>query len=261
VNKPRTIAAVQPNAGIRAAYRKKLLRLVDEMIVSYEHWLLASYRRNPPAMAQDATPSKELERALKQLARRWEKNFTEMAWKMGGWFAQSIEKRSRAALMTMMKKAGWTVRFTMTPQMRDVSSAIVTENVGLIKSIPQQFHTQIEGMVMRSVARGRDLGTLRKDLQKTFHTTRKRAELIARDQNNKATNQLARVRQLEMGITQAVWMHSAAGKTPRPTHVANNGKVFDLSTGWYDPAEKKHILPGELINCRCVSRPIVKGFP
>jgi SPP1 gp7 family putative phage head morphogenesis protein len=260
VKRPKTLRAVQPNAGIRAKYQRRLERQIAAMIKSYRHFLLAAYRRNPPAIAMDATSSKELEYELRTLGRRWRKSFEDMADGLGNYFAKSVATRSDAALRKIMKDAGWTVRLKMTEAMRDVLNATVEENVSLIRSIPQQFHYQVEGLVMRSVAAGRDLGTLKSELETRFKITRKRAELIARDQNNKATNQLARVRQIEMGIEEAVWMHSHAGKQPRPTHKKNHGRTFDLAKGWYDPAVQKHILPGELINCRCTSKPIVKGF-
>jgi uncharacterized protein with gpF-like domain len=71
-----------------------------------------------------------------------------------------------------------------------------------------------------------------------------------------------RARQEELGITEAVWLHSHAGKKPRPTHLANHGKRYNVAEGWFDPDPKvrKHIWPGELINCRCVSKSVVKGF-
>jgi hypothetical protein len=75
----------------------------------------------------------------------------------------------------------------------------------------------IEGLVMRSVQTGRDLGQLMKDLQEQFGVTRRRAAFVARDQNNKATASMTRARQHEPGITQAIWVHSGAGKHPRPT--------------------------------------------
>jgi SPP1 gp7 family putative phage head morphogenesis protein len=138
--------------------------------------------------------------------------------------------------------------------------ATVNANVALIKSIPQQYLHQVEGMVMRSVQEGRNLGDLSKDLQKQFGVTKRRAALIARDQNNKATAALSRVRQLDLGIEQAIWMHSGAGKHPRPTHVRNNGKKYNIAKGWFDPAVKRFIHPGTEIDCRCVSRPVIPGF-
>ena len=49
--------------------------------------------------------------------------------------------------------------------------------------------------------------------------------MIARDQTNKATNNLSRQRLLSYGITKGVWMHTSAGKTYRDTHIeeAENG--------------------------------------
>lgn len=260
--KPKSLRPIHPNAGIRAAYQKKLLALVDEMIASYRYWIEAAYKKNPPAIAQDETPSKELERALRRLAKRWNKNFDEASKELAKYFATRVEARSRTALRKILKDGGWTVKFTMTPGMRDVLNATVEENVALIKSIPQHFHTQVQGLVMRSVVAGRDLAPLTRELQKQFGVTRRRAVLIASDQNNKATASLTRARYIDLGIEEAVWLHSHGGKEPRPTHLKNNGKKFNVAEGWYDPDPrvKRHIQPGELINCRCVCKPVVKGF-
>lgn len=113
---------------------------------------------------------------------------------------------------------------------------------------------------MRSVQRGGDMGQLSKELQKEFGVTKLRAALISRDQNIKATSAFTRARQIELGITEAVWMHSHAGKEPRPTHVKMNGKRYNVTEGMYDPAEKRNISPGELINCRCTSKSVIAGF-
>lgn len=64
-------------------------------------------------------------------------------------------------------------------------------------------------------------------------------------------------RRQEIGIEEAMWQHSHAGKKPRPTHVAMHGKIYQISEGMWDPAEQKRIWPGQLINCRCTSRAII----
>lgn len=263
MKRPTVLRPIHPNAGIRASYRRKLLALVDEMIDSYLYWIAAAYTKHRPRMAMDEVPSRELEKAIDKLARRWNKRFDEASKELAKYFALKVESRSRKQLMAILKKGGFTVpMFKMSSAMRDVMSATVAENVGLIKSIPQQFHTQVHTLVMSSVTTGRDLAPLTRQLQKQFGVTRRRAELIARDQNNKATAALTRVRYVDMGITQAVWLHSGGGKTKRPTHVKNSGKKFNVAEGWYDPDPKvkRHIQPGELINCRCVCKPVIKGF-
>lgn len=246
-----TLSAIRPNIGIAAAYRRKLAALIEEMSDSYEYWLRAQYRETPPALAQDATPAKELEKELRKLGKQWQKRFDDAAPKLAAWFAKRVRGRSEAALRKILKDAGFSVKYTLTSGMRDIMAATVAENVSLIRSISQQYHTEVQGMVMRSVTAGRDLSQLSKDLRKRYGITQRRANLISLDQNNKATAALMRVRQTDMGLEEGIWLHSHAGKEPRKTHLRNHGKKFDLRTGWYDPDPrvKRHILPGELIRC------------
>lgn len=256
----RRLKPVHANAGIAAAFRRFLDDMIEEMSNSYVYWLKARYRAKPPRMAQDATPAKELERELRRLGIRWRKRFDAAAPKLAAWFAQSVEERSSSALRRILRDHGITVKFVMTPAMRDIIDASVAESVGLIKSIPQQYHTEVQGLVMRSVKAGRRLDVLTQELRQRYGVTRRRAALISRDQNNKASASLTRARHIELGIEEAIWVHSGGGKEPRPTHVRNSGKRYSIRDGWFDPAIRKRIWPGTEINCRCVSRPVVKGF-
>lgn len=260
--KRKVLRPVHPNAGTAAIYRRRIDALVAEMADSYAYWLKARYRANPPIAADAALPARDLERQLSELGRQWAKRFDEAAPRLARWFAQSTERRSRAVLDKILRDAGISVKFQMNAEMRDAYQATLSENVGLIKSIPQQYHTQVEGLVMRSVSAGRDLSELTSELQARFGVTKRRAALIARDQNNKATAVFVRVRQKQAGITKAIWLHSHGGKEPRKTHLANDGKTYDVEKGWFDPdpGVRRRIWPGSEINCRCVSRAVVEGF-
>lgn len=260
-SKEKLLRPVHPNAGLEAAYRKRLASLVKEMSDSTVYWLKASYRANPP-IAADESPADALKKSIRELAKRWNRRFDQAARKLAAWFAQSTDKRSAAVLRKILKDAGLTVAFTMTPAMRDVLDATVNQNVALIKSIPSQYFTEVEGLVMRSVQTGRDLGGLTKDLQDRYGITYRRAALIARTQNNLATSSMVRARQIEVGLDEAIWMHSGGGHEPRPTHLkAGREKTrYKISEGWFDSAVGERIQPGQLPNCRCVGRPIVRGF-
>jgi SPP1 gp7 family putative phage head morphogenesis protein len=159
-----------------------------------------------------------------------------------------------------MKKAGFTVEWRTTPEVNDILQASVAENVSLIRSIASHHLTQVEGIVMRSVTEGRDLSALSKDLQEQLGVTRRRAALISRDQNNKITSAIERARQDELGIEEAIWLHSHGGKVPRRTHVAMDGKRYKVRQGMWDADEKKWIWPGQLISCRCRSRSVIPGI-
>lgn len=259
--KPIELRPLHPNAGLTAAYRTKLEKLIDEMNASVCYWVKVRYKNNEPIMAlDDMMPSNALIRTIRALAKRWQKQFDKAAWDLADYFTGAVNIRTDAALRKILRDGGFSVKFKMTKAMRDVFNATRAQNVALIKSIPEQYLKNVEGLVMRSVQAGRDMGPLAKALQENYGVTKKRAAFIARSQNNLATASMNRVRQVELGVTKGKWRHSGAGKHPRPTHVANNGKLYDVKKGWYDPHEKKWIWPGQLPNCRCVSISVIPGF-
>lgn len=258
---PKTARAVHANRGVEARYRKQLQALIALMQGSVEYWLTAGYRKEPPRVAklveqaQDASPSNRIKKVLDQLAQRWIDRFEEAAPKIAEAYLRDMFKASDSAFRAALKDAGWTVEFKMTPAVRDAFNASLNENISLIKSIPQKYLQQVEGVVMRSYSAGRDLETMVKDLRTLYPAVYDRAELIARDQSNKANAVVNRTRQMELGITEAIWMHSHAGKNPRPDHVAANGKRYRIAEGCNISGQ--FIQPGEEINCRCTSRPVL----
>lgn len=263
MKKPKTISPIRPNEGLEAMYRAKLDALVDEMHRSLLHWLGAAYKAKPPEMAQDAdytgmSPAMVMREAMRKLTSRWQTKFDRAAGDMAKWFSQAAKDRSDKALAASLRKAGVSVKFDMTREMNDVLQATIGEQVSLIKSIASQHLGEVEGMVMRSVSAGRDLGTLTEDLQKRYGITKRRAALIARDQNNKATANMQIARQQALGITEGIWMHSRGGKHPRKSHVDFSGQKFDLAKGAF--LDGVWTVPGREIGCRCVYRAVVPGF-
>lgn len=211
-------------------------------------------------MASDATPTKTLQRALEKWGAQWIQKFDLMAQSLSLDFAARNQRATETAMMGSLKKAGFTVAFKTTRKSIEAYRVVAAEQVGLIKSIAQKYHSDIQTQVWQSVKRGADLKTLSKHLSDTYGVTRRRAALIARDQNAKAKATIEAVRHQELGIKQAIWMHSHAGKEPRPTHVKMNNKIYDLDRGMWDSDEQKFVHPGELINCRCTMRPYIPGF-
>lgn len=212
--------------------------------------------------AEDAAPTgtKALQAALAKWGSQIIKRFDNMAEKIADDFAKRNQFATQTAMMSQLKKAGFTVAFKPTQKSLEAFRAAVAENVALIKSIPRKAHEQVEAKVWNAVRQGSDLHKLSNDLAKTHKVTIDRAALIARDQNAKGKATIERVRQMELGITRAIWMHSHAGKEPRPTHVAMNEKPYDLAKGMWDADEGEWVHPGQLINCRCTNRPIIEGF-
>lgn len=212
-------------------------------------------------LAEDApSPTKSLQAALLKWGLQTIKRFDLMSQRIADDFATRNQRATQASVMAQLKKAGFTVQFKPTRESMEAFRIVAAENVSLIKSIPRKFHEQVEQKVWNAVRMGSDLHKLSTELRKAHGSTTARAALIARDQNAKAKAVIERVRQQELGITRGIWMHSNAGKEPRPTHVAMNGKAYALAAGMYDRDEGEYVHPGQLINCRCTMRPVIEGF-
>lgn len=257
--KPKTARAVHPNQGVQAQYQKRLDALVSDMVRSFDYWITAAYRANPPRMevAMDALPSQTLAKRIRALTKQWEKRFNDVAKTVAEKFVDSGQVATTKAFQSALKDAGWAVEFQITPAMRDAANAAVVENVGLIKSIPQKYALEVEGVVMRGFTRGRDLQYITDELAKRHGICRRRAAGIAADQTNKLTSVVTDARRAELGLFEAEWRHSGGGKEPRASHVkAGKDRLrYDVRKGAYIDGE--YIKPGEKIRCRCVSKTVL----
>ena len=253
-------------SGISGAWLLSFVEMAD----SVEYWLQAQRKAAPPVLASDSTPAEQMQFEFRKLAERWQGKFDDMAPKVAASFLKNQFKGTDAAMRQALRDAGWSIEFTMTPAMRDAFEASLAENVGLIRSIPQQYLQDVEGIVMRNYAAGRDLKSMAAEIKRRYEVTANRAVLIARDQSNKANAVVQKARQTELGITEAIWLHSHAGREPRRTHVAMNQKRYPVAKGMWDSQAKRlpggryegaFVFPGELIGCRCVGRSVLPWTP
>jgi uncharacterized protein with gpF-like domain len=270
MKKIQTLRPVHPNAGIEDAYAKKLEALTDAMHRSIMWWVVEAYKRKPPQtesmqMAMDDSTAVQLDKIIKKLTRYWHRKYADAAKELAQYFAQKTNNQTDQTLEHILKASGVMVKFKITPAMNDVLQSTIRQNVALITNMADQHLKEIQGITMRSVQMGGDLKYMSEQLEAKYKMTRKRARLIARDQNSKATAAITRVRQSELGIKQAQWLHSHAGREPRPTHVALNNKLYDVEKGAWDKdadgkGKGRYVYPGELINCRCVSKSVIPAL-
>ena len=260
----RTLKPIYPPAAIEREYHKRLKKAVREMEASCVYWLRAKYKANESKILDSATD--DLLKIFRQLLRQWKRNFNELSETLPRWFVNKIRGYTSRNLIEQTKPLkdaglGFNLKFSYISQAeRQVMSAIVAENVNLIKSIASESLTQVEGIVLRGITSGNDLSTVTEQLHHQFGVTERRAAMIARDQTAKATNNLSRQRLLDYGVTKGIWLHTAAGKTYRETHINDmDGQEYDIKEGCFDPDEKvsRFIQPAELVNCRCVCRPLI----
>lgn len=247
----RTLDPILSNAGVASAYQKDLEKLIDDLFEAYSANIINELMSGEiMADAKPKTPEEireKFEREAERIARK---------------FVGSSDKHCRAGLINALKKAGYSPadirKLRQRPADMDaILEQMVAENVALIRNIPEKVQKQIRAMVTKSAENNRDLGGLVEELKGLKEMTVRRARTISRDQNNKVTAQVSILRVQTLGITQGVWMHRSIGKTYRKSHVAMNGKTFDLSAGMWDEDAGEWVLPGQLVNCGCTYKPVL----
>lgn len=282
----RTFRPVHYNAGDISWYRSTLLREIRAMNKDVRATVIQVFADNPLAepqsddtsdgivldvfgtakpniaMANDANPVRIVRDAIRNLANKWINRFIDMATGVSDDLVTKTTDAVDRNLKASARKEGMTVQMQWTPAMEERQEAIIAENVSLIRSIPEKYFTEVEGMVYRAVAKGGDRKQLADELMQNFTQregiTRRRAEFIARDQVRKATSALSAVRQQAAGITHGEWIHSGGQANPRHSHVkaGSERKEFELAKGCY--LDGAWIMPGQLPNCSCSWRPILK---
>lgn len=251
--KIKTLRRVNYNPGVAKAYAKAMLDVIGEMTKSADYWVKAQWNAKLNGRSMD-----EIAENLDELKQGWLAKFDNLSLRVAPAFAKQIERGTTMALKKSLSAYDIpTVRFSMTKEMTEAVNGIVAENVNLIKSIPERYFTQVQTIALQSITRGRDLQYMTDELVKQTGITRRRAANIARDQNNKATAELSKVRQEALGITEGIWIHSGGGSEPRPKHVKANGRRFKLAEGLPVGEGGEYVLPGQEINCGCTWKPVL----
>lgn len=240
-----------PSAAIESWYRGKLDAMVAEMNNSVTYWIRASYRKRESEFAMDASPAADLALEMRKLSTRWRVNFNEFAYELSKQFGMRMNAYTANTIQQLFKKKGYAVRMRASKELVNVLTSLRAQQVSMIKSIPEQYLNQVDGIIQRGITQGRDLGYITEELEKRYAITRRRASTIARDQTNKATESLSRERAKSMGATQGRWKHRGGSNHPRKTHLEMHNVIFDLNKGIEDTAVGRYILPAQEPECKC----------
>lgn len=257
---------VWPNEGVMDWYAQQLQHLLGFAQSEIQSNIALDYHRgeNTIGFAADAPSRVSLvQRTLDKWAKKWTKTFDDMSIDLAERFATRARNATDTAVKASFAKAGFTVKFKLTRGMRDSYKAVVQTNVELIRSIPGVYLKDVRTAVWTNLTTGGgDMEALRKNIQKVYGVADRRAAFIARDQTNKAKAVFEEARRDELGIEEAEWQHSGAGKEPRPTHLkAGAARTrYKIKEGWFDPAIGRCTWPGHEIGCRCTSRSVIPGM-
>ena len=149
---------------------------------------------------------------------------------------------------------------------------IVRETARLIRSIPRKYLKKVDAAIEAyndGMLRNGGFDARMEELERQCFT---RVNIIAHDQNNKATESLMLLRMDEDGVRLVKWCHSHLSEKPREYHLRKwdghtgkrngkpnglNGYIFDISKPpVIDKKTGERGFPAQLINCKCFLVPV-----
>lgn len=267
------------SAAASAKYQASLDRLVQQMQKEYNTEVRKLFRQHADeesalAMdsinnycafvgALDASLASQARILFSWLGQKYAKLFASRAAGMTERMIDSSSMASKKALGDSLKKisGGITIPVPDMPKgLQEAITAATAENVGLIRSLPQQYGERISQLVLRSIATGGSgAQEIFEGIRHYDGITENRAKLISVDQVRKITAVMNMERAKSVGIKKFEWIHSGGGSSPRKRHLELDGTIHsydDLPV--IDPKTGQRGLPGILINCRCVAVPILE---
>lgn len=267
------------SAPAAARYQASLDRLVQQMQKEYNAEVRKLFRTHadeesalamdsPAAfqahiLATDASLASQARILFNFLGNKYAQLFASKASSMTEKMIDSASNASKQALGQSLKSisGGLTIPVPDMPgDMSERITAATAENVGLIKSVQQQYHERISQLVLRSASTGGNGAQDIFDGIKHFDgLTENRAKLIAVDQTRKITTAMNVERAKSVGMKKWEWVHSGGGADPRKLHLRLDGQVFSYDDPpVIDERTGERGFPGQLINCRCTLAPVLE---
>jgi SPP1 gp7 family putative phage head morphogenesis protein len=251
------------NAALGDRYARSIKKLVKQMTDKTNREIEKLFKTDSANkhFGQDASIASGARILMNSLTDQFNQLFAMSAKPLAERMVNDANKSSQSMLYSSLKdlSGGLSIKTKVTtPEMREIMTASVAENVNLIKSIPQQYLQKVTGSIMRSITTGSGLMDLKTDITKYDGMTERRAENIALDQTRKAYNSINAKRAQKVGIEKFEWIHSGGGLHPREDHIALDGQIFsydDLPI--IDENTGETGLPGQAPNCKCTQRPII----
>lgn len=263
------------NASQQARYKAALESLVRKMADETKKEITRLFKgeiadeyfkRQEESSAMDASLASQARILMNALTSKFTQLFNKRANPLAQAMVEGASKASKSTLHKSLEQlsGGLSLKTgVVSAGQTEVASAIVTENVSLIKSIPQQYFKDVTGSVMRSISTGRGISDLIPEIQKYDGQTYRRAKNMALDQTRKAYNGINKQRLETLGVKQFEWVHSGGGQKPRESHKKISGHIFSFENLYAEQAalgvpEADRGIPGEPINCRCVIKPVIR---
>jgi SPP1 gp7 family putative phage head morphogenesis protein len=253
-----------PSASIRIRFERAITKLITKMAQEIKREVRSVYAVGMDGTAMDASLVSQARIRLNAVMTKYVPLFGKLADEESARMVNDTLKNATVTARLSLKEISddFTIKSgDIDERTREIMKASTQQAASLIKLIPQKYLADVQGQVMRSIVGGNGLQDLIPYLNKMYEGNIKHARLVALDQTRKAYTGMTEIKMRNAGITHYEWIHSGGGSHPRPLHVKLNGTIQEYANPPYIGdmyGEEVYGNPGELPNCRCNARPIVK---
>ena len=197
-------------------YYRKLKLFSYKIDTSLKYWLLLAAKRKLTA--------KQTNKEINRLMSYWNKKATKLAESLPKTTANSIEKFVNLKLKAQSKE--FSLKET-TKLVRNEMNAIIERNAALIKTIPSEIVERYRSEVLNNIA-----NLNQEALIHTFKSfegiSERRARTIARDQVQKAINDLQNAKAQQLGFNYYIW-HTAQDSRVSDEHKRLEGRIYSFA--------------------------------
>jgi SPP1 gp7 family putative phage head morphogenesis protein len=239
-SRPRMVPRETQPDFIEAAYARDLVALVRE-------WRAEIAIDFPSLVRLDELPERARITRMREVAYRQAGRTRDRATRAG---QDAVDHQGKQ--LQRQLKAGLGVEIpTRDARIPTRIETFAERNVADIQALSDKTANDIQRLVLDAYERGARPEELAAEIQAKFDIAENRARLIAGNQLSRLSSQVRRDRHAEIGITTFKWVTRNDGKV-RPAHAVKHGRVFP-----YEGSRAPSFFPGEEINCRCLSVPVV----
>ena len=249
--KPTTLKPAKRNKALEVDYSRKLKEFTKEVINSFNYWTKATINKSI-----DKNLATQLSFNFNTLMEEWDKKAKDFAKVQ----ARGITKKTTQFVNAGLKSQGIDLGIRKNAQaLENTLSATYRRNYNLIKSIPQDIKERFENALLNNV-NSFDAESIYKQVQTIKGISLKRANVIAKDQVNKAIDGYNSAKEESLGFEYYVWQTSKdeAVSTGKGGHSKLEGRLYryDTPTAVIDSyGNVGH--PSDRVNCRCRRRAVL----
>ncbi|MBL1319582.1 MAG: hypothetical protein JKY80_02110 [Mariprofundaceae bacterium] len=236
--------------------------MISEITERYKNNVIGGLHKSTVekfADAQQGNYAKILVKLAKQTNRRLLRQFDDgRIEQLVNDVLSKVDKRNQQELYQLVERRVGipSTELIATEGLKSNINALRLETAQWVKKLRDDTLSEYTANTLREMAIGGSLEDVMKNFAGMAEKRKNHAKFTARNQISNFNAITGKIRAQNLGITKAIW-RTAKDERVRHSHIARDGKEFDLSKGLYSSLDGKWLMTGIDFQCRCYSEFVI----